>query len=199
MPPPIRVAFRLGRELFTLSVVALTLGYAAAMVFHFEPLTMLTGSMGKAIPPGSLVLTRSVPPSTLEVGDVITFQKPSGLALDTHRIVRIEHAHGHTTYRTKGDANAKADPWKLQFNQTQSAHRVVYSLPHVGRPLLWERDPLWTFVLVGTIALIVLSTIGKVLAGTSEVRDLDHVVAAENSRWRTDQVKVSTSYRSRHL
>jgi signal peptidase len=128
-------------------------------------MTMLTGSMGDSIPADSLVVTRSVPPSSLRVGDVITFQKPRGAAgLDTHRIVRIDDSNAHRTYRTKGDANPIADPWVLEFEHDQVGHRVVATFPYVGRLAAWVRSPIGAFGLAGAIALLLLSTVVKALA-----------------------------------
>jgi signal peptidase len=159
-----RVTFKLGRSVLALVVVATAVAYGAVFALRLEPMTMLAGSMGDTIPTGSLVLTRSVSPSTLRVGDVITFEKPRGAAgLDTHRLIRIDRSNGHTTYRTQGDANAVGDPWVLEFEQGQSAHRVVASVPHVGLLLVWARSPFWAFGLVALIALILLSTIMKMI------------------------------------
>jgi signal peptidase I len=176
----LRLAFKLGRYTVALVVVGLALGYAAVFAFRLEPMTMLTGSMGKTIPPGSFVLTRPVAPATLRVGDVITFQKPIGATgLDTHRIVGIERSNGHTTYRTKGDANAQPDPWVIEFERGHVAHRVVGSVPHAGRLLLWADGPFLAFPLAGLIAAIVLSTMVKLIASgarsNDEREDAEHV------------------------
>jgi signal peptidase I len=164
----LRVVWRLGCCGFGIVVVALALGWGAVFTFHLEPMAMLTGSMGDAIPPGSLVVTRSVSPSTLRVGDVITFQKPRGEAgLDTHRIIRVDRSNGHTTYRTKGDANPVADPWALEFEGDQVADRVLWSAPRLGQVVMIARTRDWAFVVVGAIALLLLSTVLKAItAGT---------------------------------
>jgi signal peptidase len=165
VPQALRLASRLGRYGLALLVGVIALGYGAVFAFRLEPMTMLTGSMGESIPAGSLVLTRSVPPSSLRVGDVITFEKPRGApGLDTHRIIRIEDSNGHTTYRTKGDANSVEDPWVLEFGHGQTGHRVEASVPHLGRLFAWFRSPVWAFGLASAIALMLLSTVVKALA-----------------------------------
>jgi signal peptidase I len=140
------------------------LGYGLLFAFHLEPVVMLTGSMGGTIPPGSLVIDRAVPSATLNVGDMITFQKPLGESgLDTHRIIAITHSNGHTSYRTKGDANPIQDPWTIEFNG-QAAHEVVYSVPHVGRLVLLLRTPLARDLILATVLLLFFSTSLKALA-----------------------------------
>jgi signal peptidase I len=167
----LRVTVRLGRGVLALVVTAVAVGYVAVLVLHLEPMTMLTGSMGDTIPAGSLVLTKSVSPSTVRGGDVITFEKPWDAAgLDTHRVIRIDRSNGHTTYRTQGDANAVADPWVLEFEHNQIAHRVVASVPHAGLLLMSARSPVWVFALVALIALMLLSTMLKVIAGADRNR-----------------------------
>ena len=161
----LRVTLKVGRGVLALVVAAVAVGYGGAFALHLEPMTMLTGSMGDTIPAGSLVLTRSASPSKLRVGDVITFEKPRGAAgLDTHRLIRIDRSNGHTTYRTQGDANAVADPWVLEFEQDQIAHRVVASVPYAGLLLMWARSPIWAFGLAAFLALMLLSTIMKMIA-----------------------------------
>jgi signal peptidase I len=172
VPRGLRLAYKLGRGVFAAVVIALLLGYGAIFALHLEPETMLTGSMGTTIPPGSLVLTRSTAPTTLRVGDVITFQKPTGQAgLDTHRIVRIKQSNTHTTYWTKGDANSKPDSWAIEFRPGQRAHRVIHSFPVAGRLLLWARGPTWAYILATAIGLTLLSTIVKVIVASSSAEN----------------------------
>src|SRR3546814_8282824 len=54
-------------------------------------LTVLTGSMSPAIPPGSIVLVKPTDPSTIEAGEVITYQaEPGKAAYVTHRVVEVD-------------------------------------------------------------------------------------------------------------
>ncbi len=166
LPRTIRLTLRLGRYAVGLIVLALALAYATLLAFRLEPMTMLTGSMGKTIPPGSLIITRQVTPTSLRVGDVITFEKPLGQSgLDTHRIIKIARSNGHTIYRTKGDANAVPDAWAIEFLPGQSAHRVVKSVPHLGLVLLRAHGPWLAVPLIALLAWLLLSTFIKVLVG----------------------------------
>src|SRR5438445_8989650 len=64
--------------------------FAAAVTVHlggYQMLAVESGSMSPGMPVGSLAITRTVPASTLEVGDVITFHSPqSPSMLITHRV-----------------------------------------------------------------------------------------------------------------
>jgi signal peptidase I len=148
------------------------LGYALLFAFHLQPVVMLTGSMGTTIPPGSLVIDREVAPTTLKVGDMITFQKPLGQpGLDTHRIIAINRSNGHTSYQTKGDANPTPDPWTIQF-QGQAAHQVTYTIPRLGWLLLFLRTPIARDLILAAVLLTLLTTILKALAAAGTAMNL---------------------------
>jgi signal peptidase I len=92
------------------------------------------GSMTGAYDRGSIVFDRVVPTSSLRVGDVITYRPPRGTGargLVTHRIVSIHRRRGgRLVFRTKGDANPVADPWRFTLGRRQA--RVVASVPLLG-------------------------------------------------------------------
>lgn len=113
------------------------LGCVGARLFGYSPYVMYGGSMGSAVPLGSIAFIEDVPAESLEVGDVIVFQPPSsGEAGEPlmHRIVSIEEVDGQRVVRTKGDANGSADPWDLRLSG--EGGRLVFAVPYVGH-LLW--------------------------------------------------------------
>lgn len=146
-------------------LAASCLSYGLLFALHLEPLVMLTGSMGNTISTGSLVIDQQTPPHTLKVGDIISFQKPLGQpGLDTHRIIAITHSNGYIAYQTKGDANPRRDPWTISFQPGMTAHRVVYSIPHLGWIPLYLRTPLIRTLILVAILLTLFSTLLKTLA-----------------------------------
>jgi signal peptidase len=163
-----RWALRAARRAAAAAVVAALLGYVGLIVLHYQPLVIVTGSMQKTIPVGSLVVDTSVDPASLEVGDVISFEKPLGAkGLDTHRIVAIEHGRGGGLYRTKGDSNPIADPWVLRFDRSVSAHRVVFSVPYAGYGLLFTRSRAGRAMLVAAVCLLLLLVVLKGIAASA--------------------------------
>jgi signal peptidase len=84
---------------------------------------VLTGSMAPRYPAGTLVAVTPVDPATLHVGDVVMFVPPAPYRTPTggpvlHRVVDIGPGpDGHLQLRTKGDANAAADPWAIDAAQ----------------------------------------------------------------------------------
>lgn len=85
-----------------------------AAAFHLTGgrwLSVLTPSMGEAAPVGTLVLTRPVALSELQVGDIVSYRPPSQPARTvTHRVVEVT-ADGT---RTRGDINGAVDPWTVR-------------------------------------------------------------------------------------
>jgi signal peptidase len=76
------------------------------------------GSMGSAVPRGSIAYEERVPVGALRVGDVITYMPPGRAERVTHRIVAI--APGGAL-RTKGDANSTPDPWTFTLPAREQA------------------------------------------------------------------------------
>ena len=123
----------------SLVVVPSLLGYPA--------LTVQGGSMGDALPGGSLAITRWVPADEVETGDVIVIKRANATAV-IHRIVTIEEENGAFIVETKGDANPTADPGLTVLNDRVAVH--TYTIPYLGYAADFLRTPLgWTlFVLL---------------------------------------------------
>ena len=109
--------------LVVLTVVPRAVGGAA--------LTVLTGSMTPEIAVGSVVVVRPVDPGTLQVGDVVTYQKePGKSAYVTHRIIEVHQDTNPVTLTTKGDANRGADLDPIPVTSVRG--KVLFSVPYLG-------------------------------------------------------------------
>lgn len=94
--------------------------------------TVLSGSMTPGMPAGSAAVLVPVDPAALRVGDVITFHAPTAeRPVVTHRVVEIGEPGPHPVLRTKGDANASADPWEARLTGDRAWRRVAV-IPHGG-------------------------------------------------------------------
>jgi signal peptidase I len=94
-------------------------------------LTVLTGSMTPEIAVGSVVVVRPVDPGTLQVGDVVTYQKEPGRpGFVTHRIVEIHPDTTPVTLTTKGDANRGEDTDPVPVTAVRG--KVMFSVPYLG-------------------------------------------------------------------
>jgi signal peptidase I len=164
-----RRTFNFVRSLTATVLLSLAIAYVALLVLGYEPMAMKTGSMRKTIPVGSLVVDRPVAPSSLRVGDVISFRKPIGeLGVDTHRIIRIQRSNGHVVYRTKGDSNPVPDPWAITYEKNMEAHRMVWHVPYIGYALLFAHSRLGAIVLIAYICFSLAVTVLKMIAESAQ-------------------------------
>jgi signal peptidase I len=119
---------------------------------------VITGkSMTGTYDRGSVVFDKVVPTAQLKVGDVITYVPPPGSGPSgkvTHRIVSIRTKGGSRVYRTKGDANAVADPWTFHLDQPTQA-RVDGHVAYVGYVYAALSDPSKRFLVIGIPAILI--------------------------------------------
>src|SRR5690242_5604011 len=97
----------------------------------YERYVVEGGSMGGALPRGSIAFEEVVKTGDLRVGDVITYRPPGADRPVTHRIASITTARGHRLLRTKGDANRTADPWRFTLPHAHQA-RLAFHVPLAG-------------------------------------------------------------------
>jgi signal peptidase len=114
-----------------LALLALGLVMLVPPLLGYQRYVIEGGSMGDAVPRGSIAYEEVVPAGRIRVGDVITYRPPGAERLITHRVAWIGQDR---RYRTKGDANAAIDPWTFRFAQPNQA-RVVFHLPYAGYAL----------------------------------------------------------------
>ena len=172
---------RVIRALSTL-LVAAGLALGALMVVPalagIQRYVITSGSMTGTYDRGSLVLDEIVPVRELRAGDVITYLPPPGSGPDhliTHRIASIgRDPSGARVFRTKGDANATADPWTFRLGGPTQA-RVRVGVPYAGFVLsaLARRDVRTAVIALPAllIALVTLAGLWRQLgeaAGTRE-------------------------------
>lgn len=132
--------------LLLLSTLTMLLS-VAPLPSNLKFLTVLSGSMEPAIGTGSVVAVR--PAHEYKVGDIITFQSPSGSKVPTtHRIVSVTEEDGVTVYETRGDANNVADMGKIPARAIMG--KVLFHIPLFGYVIAGARTK------YGFIALLVI-------------------------------------------
>jgi signal peptidase I len=114
--------------------------------FGLESMIVASGSMGRAMPVGSVALTREADVRSIGVGDVITFRRRGAEGTTTHRIIAVKEEAGQLLFTTRGDANGSADPEPVVA--TERIHRVEYVVPEVGYIVRYARSPLGVLLLV---------------------------------------------------
>ncbi len=144
----------LSGALVTLAIVLALLaviGLAALPAFGHKGRVIASGSMGPAIPAGSIIISRPVAPATLAVGDVITFRRSEARVSVTHRIVAVREERGQRAFVLKGDANHSPDPNEVTFDG--QVDKVVATVPHIGCVIGFSRSTQGLLVLVLAPAL----------------------------------------------
>lgn len=148
------IAGRVLRTLLTAAVVCLVVAVCAGKVFlHLGMSPVLTGSMRPAFAPGDAILTRPVAVSALHPGMVVVFVPPGHQTAFAHRIVSVSGTPSHPVLVTKGDANPAPDHWRVRLS-TPTITQVVGSVPKVGYPLTWLREPRWRAAVIGALGLL---------------------------------------------
>src|SRR5438105_3693161 len=99
-----------------LAAIALSLGVAVLPAVGYQTTVIDGGSMEPTIHQGALVISRPVPPDSLNVGDVITYRRPDAQASVTHRIVAEHDGDGKRSFTMKGDNNGSPDPIDISFS-----------------------------------------------------------------------------------
>jgi signal peptidase len=124
----------------------------------YQRYVITSGSMTGTIDRGSLIYDKVVPAASLKVGDIITYTPPPSSGVFepvTHRIVWAgRDRFGHPSFRTKGDFNKVADPWRFVLERPTQA-RVAFHIPYAGFALGALTDRHIRMLLIGLPALLI--------------------------------------------
>jgi len=149
----------LGVICIVLTVLAFTSGYSLIM--------FRTGSMAPTIPAGSLALVQTVDAADIEVGDVVTVDRPGQLPI-THRVTSISPSTSDAarTLTMRGDANDVDDPLPYDVAEVRAVRGSVPHLAHVVS-LLGEPWMLGILTLLAT-GVVTWAFWPRNVAGSSE-------------------------------
>jgi signal peptidase I len=115
-----------------LALLAIAVLILVPPLLGYQRYVITGGSMGGALPRGSIAYDEVVPTEHIRVGDVITYRPPNGDRRLTHRVVWIgRRRNGVRLYRTRGDASPAADP-KAVLLPNDGQARMVFHVPVVG-------------------------------------------------------------------
>lgn len=119
----------------------------------YKALVVTTSSMEPTIKVGGIVFVKKA--AEYSVGDVVTFQQ--GLdpkSLTTHRVIDVKDINDRRLFETKGDAVDQSDIELISENRIVG--KVLFSLPFVGRPIVFAKTQLGVVVLVVIPAAIIV-------------------------------------------
>ena len=153
-------------------VVLLAALLAGARLFGLQVFTILSGSMEPKYPVGSLIYVKSVDPSQVKEGDVITFLL-SDTVTATHRVVGIvDQGDGALRFRTKGDANDAEDA--ALVHQNNLLGEPVACIPYLGYFAAWVQNPPGSLIAIGAgVFLLALVFLPDLLGGNKEKKKTD--------------------------
>lgn len=136
-----------------LGLVLIILG---AWAVGYRPVVVTSGSMEPAVRTGDVVITKPVGMDD-EVGDqtVIDFEDPATAERHLHRVIEVTP----DGYRTKGDANADADPQIVPQDHVHGAGFVL--APYVGFLPIWVQERAWAPLATAAVALIALALMSR--------------------------------------
>lgn len=134
---------------------------------------VLSGSMEPTISPGDVIIVSSVPASSIEANDIITYRRSGSETPVTHRVLEVEDTGDGLEFVTKGDANEDPDPSPV--SESSLLGTVWFVIPYVGYVVQFANTRLGQILLVGAplVLLAVTEIIGFVFG-----RDADAEPAA---------------------
>lgn len=115
-----------------LGLIAIVLVFCAYF-FNISVILFRTGSMEPTIPAGSAALVQEVEASEVEVGDVLTVERPGDMPV-THRVTSVEPADTATerVITMQGDANESPDPAPYTITEGRV---LLASVPGLANPI----------------------------------------------------------------
>lgn len=128
-------------------------------------LAVESGSMEPVLYRGDLVVVRGVDPSTLQVGDIVIYNRtsdPNEVPI-VHRIVEIQNVSGELRFFTKGDNNPVNDN---EFRtESDIRAKVIGSIRYLGFITLLLMSPIGiTSIILLIIGFLVPSLLCDYLA-----------------------------------
>ncbi len=140
----------IGSTVGAVALFAIAIGFVAIRISGMATFVVIGASMEPTIDKGALVLVSPVSPTTLQVGDIITFTHYDQIT--THRVVAIDATKpSDPVFTTKGDANPVADPDPLYFPGEVGLVRAA--VPFVGYGVAYLQY-YWRIGLMAIAALV---------------------------------------------
>ena len=136
-------------------VVLLAVFLGGIRLVGLTPYTVLSGSMEPTYHVGSVIYTKKVAPTELQVGDPITYTMSGGVIV-THRITEIvDEGFPLPSFRTKGDVHKDTDPGApIPANAVMG--KALFSIPYLGFVSEYIKTPTGLFLIIGTCAGVLL-------------------------------------------
>lgn len=138
--------------------------------FGFSPI--LTGSMAPTANPEDLFITRLIPASELQVGDIIAINNQITGTYYSHRIHELRNVNGAIRIITKGDANDSPDREPFMVSPVGKVSKIIKVVPNIGQPMVYMntvqgRQTAATFLVLSNVLALFLILFRKKIFITS--------------------------------
>jgi len=133
-------------------VVICAIFLMGSRLLGYRVFNVISGSMEPKYSVGDLIYVKAVDPSTIAVGDDITFILNEDLVVATHRVVRID-AENQRFY-TKGLANEIEDNDPVHFNNVIGVPQ--FSIPKLGYVSDYIQNPPGMYITIGAGVVLIL-------------------------------------------
>ena len=117
----------------------------------YQVYTVISGSMDPELSIGDLLYVKKVDPTTLQVGDDVTFVLNEDLVVATHRVVRIDLEKQHIY--TKGIANDIEDS-PVHFKNVLGV--VQFAIPKLGYVSDFVQNPPGMYITIAAGAALII-------------------------------------------
>ncbi|MBI1886015.1 MAG: signal peptidase I [Chloroflexi bacterium] len=146
-------------------LVVLAAALATAVVprlFGYDTYVIYGGSMGDALPDGSVAIAGWIEGDKVRPGDVIVVGTDTdGQRLPkAHRVESVWLQSGERVIQTKGDANSGPDPAPVVLGEDDRAMKVQRYVPWAGHAVhLVQTPPGWIVAVVMPSAVVCIAAI----------------------------------------
>ncbi len=132
----------------------------------YKPFIVLSGSMEPEILPGDLIITRTVDPEEIKVGDIISFRADDSVVV-SHRVTDVL-TDGGLSFLTKGDANTGADAGAVLPEDLEG--KYIFRVAAMGNLAMFLQTPLGllVFVIIPLCLFILFDIISRKAQGKKE-------------------------------
>ncbi len=110
--------------------------------------------MEPAIRTGDIAVTRDVDPTTVGVGDVVTYR--AGKLFVTHRIIRVVDTPQGRQFELKGDSNTTPDATLVAEERVVA--KMAFDLPKMGYLVNFAQSPngMTIFIIIPAVILALM-------------------------------------------
>lgn len=145
----------------------------------YTPMIVLTDSMYPQIHSGDLIITHTVEPEEVQVGDVISFFDPagSGTSVVTHKVIEVQQKDGKIYWVTQGIANNAADFLPVPEENLVGVYQS--RIPGLGNVVLFMQTTtgLIVCVVVPVLLLVGLDILRRRKHDKASKQDTDQLLA----------------------